>query len=125
MVSAQAGQGTGRHEREGGAVERTQTEYALKNAPRRSYTIQAEASGDSSKGVTVKAVVTSPEQTTYRVEVVLEKGFTASKPHFSLHDFLLTGVELVKSHIESHRTVDFEIRLTENSGLPRSSPLPA
>lgn len=104
-------------------MERTETEYALKNAPGRRYKIEAEASGDSSSGVTVKALVTSPEQTSCRVEVVLEQGFTASKPHFDLHDFLLTGVELVKSHIESHRTEDFEIRLTENSGLPRSRPL--
>ncbi len=106
-------------------MKRTETEYNLKNAPGRRYKIEAEASGDVSSGVTVKALVTSPEQATCRIEVLLEPGFTASKPHFDLHDFLLTGVELVKSHIESYRNEDFEIRLTENSGLPRSRPLPA
>lgn len=101
-------------------MERIETEHALKNAPKQIYKIKAEAEGDYGHGVTVRSRIITPEDRTYRVEVKLEPGYTASKPHLDAHDFLLTGVELVKSHIESHRHEDFRIELVENSGLPRS-----
>lgn len=101
-------------------MERIEVEHGLKNAPKRVYKIASEAEGDFGQGVTVRARITTPEEATYRVEVKLEPGYTATKPHFDLHDFMLTAVEVVKSHIESQRHEDYRIELVENSGLPRS-----
>lgn len=101
-------------------MERIEVEHPLKNAPKSIFKIAAEAEGDFRNGVVVRTRVTTPEARTYRVEVKLEAGYTATKPHFDTHDFMLTGVEMVKSHIESHRHEDFRIELVENSGLPRS-----
>ncbi len=97
-----------------------EVEHGLKNAPQQIYKIAAEAEGDYKAGVKVRSRVTTPENNTYRVQVKLEPGYTATKPHLDLHDFMLTAVELVKAHIESHRHQDFLIELVENSGLPRS-----
>lgn len=101
-------------------MEKIEVEHPLKNAPKQIYKIAAEAEGDFSHGVTVRSRVTTPEAATYRVEVKLEEGYTSTKPHLDLHDFMLTAVELVKAHIESHRHTDFLIELVENSGLPRT-----
>ncbi|MEW6281602.1 MAG: hypothetical protein AB1758_23530 [Candidatus Eremiobacterota bacterium] len=105
-------------------MQTVEIDYALRNAPAERFHVRAEAEGDAPGGAVVRAWVAGPSGRSFHLEVDFQPGYSASKPEFDAHMFLLTGLELIKAHIESHRHRDFRLRLVVNSGLVLSEPVP-
>lgn len=93
-------------------------DYALRNQPDQVFHIYAEGRGEGSSGAVVRARVTGPGGADFRYEVVFTGEFAASKGNFTEEMYLLTGVALVKSQIESYVWRDSRITVLRNSGLP-------
>lgn len=93
-------------------------EYSLRNEREKKFVIEAKAEGEGAGGSVVRATVSRYDGLKFRYEVVFRGEYASTKANFTEEMYLLTGLSLVKSQIESHRHVDTRIVLDVNSGLP-------
>ena len=93
-------------------------EYSLRNERQKKFTIEATAKGSGAEGSVVRGQVARYDGLKFRFEVVFRGEYSSTKANFTEEMYLLTGLSLMKSQIESHRHVDTRITLDVASGLP-------
>ena len=97
-------------------------EYRLRNQPDRRFRIEASSRVDGSGAGLVRALVTAPEGSSFRYELVFEGDFTSTKACFDAEAFLHTALSLVEGQIESGVHRDTRFRTVRTSGLTLTEP---
>ena len=92
--------------------------YQLRNDSSQTFALTSSASGEGQSGCTVRVVVVRHDGHRFRMEVVFDGEYSASKANFTSDMYLDTALSLVRSQIESRVHRDTRIHLNVNSGLP-------
>jgi len=94
--------------------------YALRNDANHRFQIVSSVRGSGTQGATIRALISSDRDGSFRYEVIFRGEYSQSKPNFDEDCYHETALSLIRSQLESHCYRDTRILLEVNSGLPRT-----